>query len=111
MVATADGFEIVFGGRSERAKIAAANVGATRLQLLDYDNDGWLDLIASGPTLRASAESRARRISRRRPRPLGLDRIAGPVELIHRGADFDDDGDSDLLVNTGENRALRASPE
>jgi hypothetical protein len=104
VVATSAGFEIVFGGRQERGTVAAGNVAATRLQLLDYDNDGWLDLFVSGPTLRVW-RNLGRGQFREETSNLGLEKLAGPVELIC-GADFDQDGDSDLLVSTGSDHAL-----
>jgi hypothetical protein len=105
VIATNSGFRIVFGGRKGQATIAAADVSAARLYLIDYDNDGWLDLFASGPTLRAW-RNLGRGVFREESGSLGLDKIAGQVEIVG-AADFDMDGDSDLLLSSGPNGALR----
>src|SRR6185369_684238 len=42
----------VFNGVKERPAIPLGNWVPTSLKLVDYDNDGWLDIIATGPGLR-----------------------------------------------------------
>jgi hypothetical protein len=65
------------------------------LLLVDYDNDGWLDLLAFGNGVRVW-----RNVGKRGfedvTAVLGLDK-AGPVEDVV-AADFDQDGDTDLVT-------------
>ena len=46
VVATTAGFEIVYGGLSQKAVIPLTDAGSARITSIDYDNDGWLDLAA-----------------------------------------------------------------
>lgn len=70
--------------------------------VLDYDNDGWLDLVAAGET-RAGAELRLLRNLGRKgfadvSEEVGLTglKLENPRSLIT--ADYDQDGDTDLLI-------------
>jgi len=105
ILATDSGLRIVFGSGKEAGVIEAAQIAGVRLSLIDYDNDGWLDLFASGPTLRAW-RNLGRGNFREESANLALEKIPGPVEIVN-AADFDMDGDSDLLVSSGPNGALR----
>ena len=73
--------------------------------LLDYDNDGWLDILAIGDGVRVwrnRGNARFEEVTRQ----LGLDKLVqGKVQSI-TAADFDQDGDTDLLV-TLQDQSLR----
>lgn len=101
-----DGIECFFGGGERRAVIAKGDQNVTSLALVDFDNDGWLDVIAAGGN------------GLRVWRNLGRAGFRDVTDALHlklgavvrvTAADFDNDGDSDLLVEmaTGELRMLR----
>ncbi len=98
VVATKTGLEFVWGGTNERSTIPVADLAATHLHLLDYDNDGWLDLVTTGPTLRLW-------------RNLGLGKFQETTDAVGAGsisaralasADFDADGDTDLMIEADD---------
>lgn len=89
--------KIIFGGLDERLGIPLNGFQPKGIVLVDYDNDGWLDVIAYGSGLRVwrnlghagFADVTA---------ALGLDKT-GPVDALV-AADFDSDGDTDLILDT-----------
>ena len=97
VIAGADKLTCVFGGLTNRFEIPLGNTRLSGLLLLDYDNDGWLDICAYGDGVRlwrnlgnAGFEETTKE--------LGLDRLVqGRVEAI-AAADFDNDCDTDLLL-------------
>ena len=97
VVAVAKGqIEIVFGGTTPRASLPLSGFAVGALSLVDYDNDGWLDLVASGSGLRVwrnVGTSGFRDVTA----ALGLDKVQGTVRFI-APADFDGDCDTDLAV-------------
>lgn len=98
VVATDGKIEIVFGDSSERHSLPLAGFQPRQLLLLDYDNDGWLDLIAVGDGLRVWRNlGRAGFLDV--TAALGLDKLAGKKIESIAAADFDNDGDTDLLVS------------
>jgi Flp pilus assembly protein TadD len=88
---------IIFGGMTERVTLPLHGLQAKGLLLVDYDNDGWLDVIAYGNGVRVW-----RNLGRAGfadvTTELGLDKI-GPVDALV-AADFDGDGDTDLIAST-----------
>jgi tetratricopeptide (TPR) repeat protein len=88
---------IVFGGFNEKSTFPLKGLRAKGIVLLDYDNDGWLDVIAYGDGVRVwrnlgkagFADVTAE---------LGLDKV-GPVDALV-AADFDQDGDTDLVLSS-----------
>jgi hypothetical protein len=97
-VVTPDAIEIVFNEMTNRAKVTLGGFKPTALHLVDYDNDGWLDLLATGEGVRvwrnvglagfhdATAE-------------LSLDKLApGAIDGV-AFADFDSDGDTDFILS------------
>lgn len=93
VVAATNKLEILFGETNERRSID--DLPAAGLKLADYDNDGWLDIIAFGDGIRLL-------------RNLGRDGFAesikigaGKIAAVHF-ADFDNDCDSDLLAELAD---------
>jgi Tfp pilus assembly protein PilF len=88
---------IVFGGVAKQLSLPLRGLQVKGVLLVDYDNDGWLDVIAYGSGLRVwrnlgqvgFADVTA---------DLGLDKI-GPVDSLV-AADFDGDGATDLIAST-----------
>jgi hypothetical protein len=81
--------------------LGRANV--TGLTLLDYDNDGWLDVLASGEGLRVW-RNRGQAGFEETTHALGLDELVrGHVASVSL-ADFDRDGATDLLLTTAEQK-------
>lgn len=106
IVATAAGFEIVYGGSGKRSTIPAADAATARITHLDYDNDGWLDLVAiTNGRLRLWRNLGAAGF-RETTSDLGLNELAGANVHSFVHADFDRDGDTDLAVST-DDRGLR----
>ncbi|MEE2947175.1 MAG: FG-GAP-like repeat-containing protein, partial [Verrucomicrobiota bacterium] len=96
LVTLANGqLEITFNGLEEKQTVPLAE-GITAVQLLDYDNDGWLDLFATGAGVQVF---RNRGISgfTDKTAVLGLDTLSGQISQL-AAADIDRDGDSDLLL-------------
>jgi len=89
----------VFNGVKERPAIPLGNWAPTSLKLVDYDNDGWLDIIATGPGLRIWRNLGGGRFVEMTAE-LGLEKI-GPVESV-LAADLDNDGDTDLLLTLAD---------
>ena len=97
VLAGTDRLTCIFGGMTNRAELPLGNARVTGLLLVDYDNDGWLDILAYGDGVRlwrnlgnAGFEETTQ--------ALGLDKLVkGAVESV-AAADFDNDGDTDLLV-------------
>jgi Flp pilus assembly protein TadD len=88
---------ICLNGGARREIGVAENAHFQSLVASDYDNDGWLDLWAVGKTLRVWRNLGLAGFQEQTAQ-LGLDRFAGgPVSAIHF-ADFDLDGDSDVIV-------------
>lgn len=96
--ATKESVEVIFGGAVPALRLALGGFSVSVLTLVDFDNDGWLDLVAAGPAgLRAWRNAGAAGF-RDATTALGLDKIArGAVKFI-AAADFDGDCDTDLAV-------------
>ncbi len=101
---TLDGIECFYGADLPPRTIDPAK--ATALWLIDYDNDGWLDLFAATETGLRAWRNLGQAGFREMTADLAL-RTATVRSL--KAADFDNDGDSDLIVElaTGELRLLR----
>jgi len=93
VVASGGKIECIFTGVDERRTIDSGPVRI--LKLIDYDNDGWLDIVAVSSSLRVW-----RNIGREgfveTTAELGL-KETGTIASLD-AADFDGDGDSDLLL-------------
>ncbi len=88
---------LVFSGSKERSTLPLQGLQLKGLLLLDYDNDGWLDILAYGSGIRVW-RNRGKEGFIDVTATLGLDR-AGPADFL-AAADFDDDGDTDLVTSS-----------
>ena len=89
--------EIIFGGMTERLSLPLRGLQPQGILLVDYDNDGWLDVIAYGNGIRIWRNlGNAGFVDV--TADVGLDKI-GPVDALV-AADFDGDGDTDLIAST-----------
>ena len=101
VIVVGDGLEIFFGGMNEPMRVNATGLERSRIELLDYDNDGWLDILACGAGIRAW-RNLGRAGFRETTAELGLDQFKGGIIESFAAADLDVDGDTDLLVTTAE---------
>ena len=67
------------------------------LNLIDYDNDGWLDIMATGNGIRCWRNA-GRDGFKEVTQSLGLDRAGNTAIESVTAADLDGDGDPDLLI-------------
>lgn len=98
-LAVLSGSEIicVFNGLNERRSIAVGAAKPATLQLVDYDNDGWLDVLLAGDGVRVW-RNRGKAGFEERTSALGLDKIQTAQITEVSTADFDRDGDTDFLL-------------
>jgi len=99
VVGAPDKLVCVFNGVKERTTLPLGNWAVGSLTLIDYDNDGWLDIIATGPGLRIWRNLGGGHFDEV-TQQLGVDKI-GPVDSV-LAADFDNDGDTDLLLTLAD---------
>lgn len=85
---------VIFGGTGTRETLPLKGLRPAGVRLLDYDNDGWLDIVAYGSGVRVWRNLGKAGFEDVTVR-LGLDK-AGPVDFL-AAADFDNDGDTDLI--------------
>ncbi|HVY70183.1 MAG TPA: FG-GAP-like repeat-containing protein [Verrucomicrobiae bacterium] len=97
VVATSDHLELVFTAQTAHVNLPLAGNKVTQLQLLDYDNDGWLDIIAVGDRLQIWRNMGKGQFAES-TQALGLDKLAATKIDFLAAADFDNDGDTDLLI-------------
>ncbi len=97
VVAGKSGLEVHFGGAVPKSVLAPAVDGVVVLTLIDYDNDGWLDVVAAGNGLRVWRNLGAAGF-RETTAELGLANYSGTKIEAVEAADFDGDCDTDLLV-------------
>ncbi len=111
VIAAPDALHIVFGGDAGRYTIETKNLSIRALALLDYDNDGWLDIAAAGKTLRLFRNVGFQKfddVSGDTNIASAMSSIASatsgnPITAIHP-ADFNGDGTTDLLITTSDRR-------
>ena len=98
VLVTADKLICIFGGLTNRWEMPLGNFRLKGLLLVDYDNDGWIDVCVYGDGVRMW-RNRGQAGFSETTKELGLDRLVlGTVESIV-AADFDNDCDSDLLLS------------
>ena len=93
---TAEKIEIAFGG-GKTISLPLGQFSVTGLSLIDYDNDGWLDLVAAGNGLRIWRNGGAAGF-REMTQTLGLDKLGSGKISFLAAADLDGDCDTDLVV-------------
>ncbi|NBP23586.1 MAG: VCBS repeat-containing protein, partial [Proteobacteria bacterium] len=88
------------GGLREPLRIPAKKNGIQAIRALDYDNDGWLDLVGWGTDGLRIWRNRGRRGFHEMTEALGLKTLAASAMSHAAFADFDQDGDIDCLVES-----------
>ncbi len=88
---------LIFNGSNERRSIPAGTSRGASLQLVDYDNDGWLDVLLAGDGMRVWRNKGSAGFEERTT-ALGLDKVKTIAIREVSVADFDRDGDTDLLL-------------
>jgi len=97
IIASEHRVEIVFGTLNDRMSLKATGLQAKGISAVDFDNDGWSDLLAFGNRLqiwRNLGKGGFADVTTE----LGLRQIGAVDEVL--AADFDNDGDSDLIIST-----------
>lgn len=111
-----DGLAIQFQGGQKPATVKTDTAGIRKILLLDYDNDGWLDVLAFGGGRLRSWRNRGLGGFAETTESVGFDRIdlsssdSSPAGcLAVKPADLDGDCDSDLLLTLADQslRVLR----
>ena len=96
-MASADKLECIFNGTGERISVPLNKAVIASLSPVDYDNDGWLDIVASGDGIRIW-RNEGRSGFKEVTQELGLSAIKGKIKSF-AAADFDHDCDPDLLLD------------
>jgi len=97
VLADENDLHLIFGAMKERSKLPLKGLRVKGVMLLDYDNDGWLDILAYGSGVRVW-RNRGKAGFLDVTSTLGLNKV-GPVDSVV-AADFDEDGDTDLVVSS-----------
>jgi Flp pilus assembly protein TadD len=108
VVATSEAVEVLLSGVTEKLRLPLAGKRVSSLRLIDYDNDGWLDVVATGEGLRVWRNLGLAGF-KETTGALGLDKVPATEVEHFAAADFDNDGDTDFLVSpkAGGLRLLR----
>lgn len=94
--------DLFFGGLREPLRLPAKKHRLQHLKAVDFDNDGWLDLVAWGEDGVRVWRNRGNAGFHEVTSNLGLQALAGQTVLNVAAADFDNDGDLDFAVGTAE---------
>jgi len=89
--------DVFLGGLRDPRRLAARNHRIRQLRFIDFDNDGWLDILAWGGEGIRLWRNRGRLGFSEVTRELGLSELPEVAHLL--AADFDRDGDTDLIVS------------
>jgi tetratricopeptide (TPR) repeat protein len=95
--APGDRIEIILNGATNVATVSLGGFRPGELKLLDYDNDGWLDVLALGNGLRMLRNLGTNGF-RDMTVPLALGKFQDRVDSFV-AADFDNDCDTDFIVS------------
>ncbi|HWN94361.1 MAG TPA: FG-GAP-like repeat-containing protein, partial [Methylomirabilota bacterium] len=95
--ADSDRVAIFFNGSTNSTAFALRGFQTHELKLLDYDNDGWLDVFALGDGFRLFRNFGANGFHDVTAK-VGLDEIQGRIDSLS-AADLDNDCDTDLILN------------
>jgi len=98
VLAAQDGLKVILSGRKEAVSLPLTGFRPAGIVLVDFDNDGWLDILAYGPDGIRVWRNEGHAGFRDVTAALGLDSV-GPVAGA-LAAEFDGDGDSDLVLET-----------
>ncbi len=94
--------DVFFGGLREPIRLPARGHHLRHLKAVDIDNDGWLDLVGWGEDGIRVWRNRGNAGFHEITADLGLGVLAGSNVVQLAMADFDNDGDIDFIVETGE---------
>lgn len=95
-LATDKTIDLFLGGLAEPRRLAARDNQLTNLRFFDYDNDGWQDLLGWGANGIKVWRNRGRLGFLEVTETLGLTSLRDVRQVL--AADFDQDGDSDLVI-------------
>ena len=101
-----EGLVVRLQGSTETTVLRTGSPPAAGIRLLDYDNDGWLDILVMEDRGLSAWRNRGLAGFEEVTRDLGLDRFSSLRVRTLRSADLDGDCDSDLLLGL-EDGALR----
>jgi len=94
-----DALVCLLDGVAEPVRLPLKGWKLSGIHLVDYDNDGWLDILGSGPGLRAW-RNLGQKGFRETTASLGLESLDVGLVRHLRAGDLDQDGDRDLLAST-----------
>ena len=96
---TDQAIEVFFGGLKQPRRLPQRENGIRSLRAIDYDNDGWLDLVAWGADGVHVWRNRGRLGFHETTTQLGLAGLKDVRFLV--AADLDRDGDTDFVLDVG----------
>lgn len=91
--------DVFYGGLKEPRRLPQMKNGIRGIRGIDYDNDGWVDLVAWGADGLHVWRNRGRLGFHEMTEALGLSGLKDVRYLV--AADFDQDCDTDFIIDTG----------
>lgn len=95
-----DRVALTFNSSTNHGSFALGGFQPSLLKLMDYDNDGWMDVLALGNGLRVFRNLGANGF-RDDTKRLGLDSLTGRIDSVV-AADFDNDCDTDIAISVDD---------